>query len=74
MDFRPKKHLGGTLKRQFLRNPAGTKSCVIVGHFYGPDGLTKFRWQQYEIKGTYNSKVGMACNGQNPGLAPKNDP
>ena len=49
-------------------------SVVIVGHFYGLDGPTKFRWPLSKIKGTYNSKVGMAQNGQKPDWAPGNDP
>ena len=47
--------------------PAGTRSVVIVGHFfYGPDGPTKFGSRRFKIKGTYNSEVGIARNGQKP--------
>ena len=36
-------------------------SVVLLGHFFdGPDGSTKFHWNQTKIKGRYTSNVGMA--------------
>ena len=74
--FWSKKHFAAKRKNGlFSVIPAWTRSVVIVGHLFdGLDGPTKFRWPRSKIKGTYNSKVGMAQNGQKPGWAPKNDP
>ena len=54
---------------------AGMRSAVIVGHFFNcPDDPTKFRRPGSKIKGTYNSEVTKARNGQKTGWAPENDP
>ena len=74
--FLAKKHFSAKHKNgRFSVIPARTGSVVILGHFaYGPDGSTKFRWNQSKIKGTQTSKVTQAQNGQKQGWAPKNDP
>ena len=74
--FLAKKYFLAERKKDlFSVKSAGTRSVVILGHlFYGPDGPTKFCWPRSKIKGTYNSEVGMARNGQKPGWAQENDP
>ena len=76
-DFRPKKHFSAKRKNsQFSVILAGTRSVAgwLESFFDGPEGPTKFCWKQSKIKGTYNSQVVMARNGQKSGQAPENDP
>ena len=49
--FLAKKHFTAKRKNgRFSIIPAGTRSIVIVGHFFdGPDGPTKFRWRQSKV-------------------------
>ena len=55
--------------------PVGTGSVGPPYHFFGAPGIpAKFRWSRTKIRGTSESKVGIAKNGQNPARRPKNGP
>ena len=59
----------------FSVNPIGTDSVGPPYHFFGAPGIpAKFRRSRTKIRGTSESKVGIAKNGQNPARRPKNGP
>ena len=48
--FGQKTLYGQSKNVRFSIIPAGTRSSVIVGHFFdGPDGPTKFRWRRSKV-------------------------
>ena len=75
-DFRPvfrlsAKRKNGRFSVIFFR----TTSVGPPNYFLGaPDIPAKFRRPRIKIRGTSESKVGIAKNGQNPGRRPKNGP
>ena len=77
-EFLAKKHFSAKRKSgRFSVVLAGTRSVVIVGHFFdGPNGSTKFRWRRSKIKGTILAKwewPEMAKNRGEPWKMTKNN-
>merc|ERR1712175_21775 len=75
-DFRPVFHVSGQRKNgRFSVIPVGTSSVGPPYHFFGALGIpAKFRRSRTKIRGTSESKVGIAKNGQNMARRPKNGP
>ena len=66
---------GKTQKRSFLRKSGRDRLRWSPISFFGAPGIpAKFRRSRTKIRGTSESKVGTAKNGQNPARRPKNGP